>query len=72
VGGLLYAYLYPLSGANEVGRYSWQLVNAIHDEGDGVILCERLSFIRLCLLSLLCYLQIVFVEISLQLHRYLS
>jgi hypothetical protein len=40
VGGLLYTYLDLLSGADEVSGESWQLVTAIHDEGDGLALCE--------------------------------
>jgi hypothetical protein len=40
VGGLLYTYLDRLSGADEVSGESWQLVTAIHDEGDGLALCE--------------------------------
>jgi hypothetical protein len=34
---VLYTSLYPLSRAGEV------IVAAIHDEGDGLALCERLS-----------------------------
>ncbi len=37
LGGVLYTSLYPLSRAGEV------IVAAIHDEGDGLALCERLS-----------------------------
>jgi len=37
LGGVLYTSLYPLSRAGEV------IVIAIHDEGDGLALCERLS-----------------------------
>jgi hypothetical protein len=40
LGGLLYAYLCPLSGADEVSGESWQLSTAIHNEGDGLTLCE--------------------------------
>jgi hypothetical protein len=29
-----------LLGADEVSGESWQLVNAVHDESDGLILCE--------------------------------
>jgi hypothetical protein len=43
LGRLLYAYLHPLLGADELSGWSWQLVTAIHDEGDGLTLCERLS-----------------------------
>jgi hypothetical protein len=35
-----YTYLHPSSGANEVSRESWQLIPAVHDEGDGLILCK--------------------------------
>jgi hypothetical protein len=34
-----YTYLHPLLGSDEVNGDSWQLVTAIHDEGDGLILC---------------------------------
>lgn len=41
LGGLLYAYPPHCPGADEVSWKSWQLVNAIHGEGDdGHILCE--------------------------------
>jgi len=43
LGRLLYAYLHPLLGADELGGQSWQLVTAVHDEGDGLSLCEQLS-----------------------------
>jgi hypothetical protein len=33
-------YLHLLSGADEVSQESWQLVTAIHDEDDCLILCE--------------------------------
>jgi hypothetical protein len=40
LGGLLWTYMHRLLGADEVSGESWQLVNAIHDESDGLILCE--------------------------------
>ncbi len=40
LGGLLFAYLHPPLGANEVSGYSWQLVTAICYEGDDLTLCE--------------------------------
>jgi hypothetical protein len=43
LGTLLYAYLHPLLGADELSELSWQLVTAIHDEDDGLSLCEQLS-----------------------------
>ncbi len=30
----------PLSGADEVSWESWNLVTAIHDDSDGLILCD--------------------------------
>jgi len=39
-GWLLFTCLHPLSGSVEVNGKSWHLVTAIHDEGDGQILCE--------------------------------
>jgi hypothetical protein len=39
-GWLLFTCLHPLSGSVEVNGESWHLVTAIHDEGDGQILCE--------------------------------
>jgi hypothetical protein len=32
LSGLLYSYLHPLSGADEVHWEYWQLVTVIHDE----------------------------------------
>ncbi len=43
LGGLLHTPLYPLSEADEVHGQSWQLTTAIHDEGDGLTLCELVS-----------------------------
>jgi len=46
MGKLLYPYLHPhlylhpLLGVDKVSAESWQLVNTIHDEGDGLIICE--------------------------------
>ncbi len=46
MGKLLYPYLHPhlylhpLLGVDEVSAESWQLVNTIHDEGGGLIICE--------------------------------
>jgi len=40
LGGLFSTYLWPLLEADEVIGESWQLVPAIHDEGDGLTLCE--------------------------------
>jgi hypothetical protein len=40
LGGLVYEYLHPQSGADDISGESWQLVTAIHDEGDGLIHCE--------------------------------
>lgn len=34
-----YIYLHPVSGAGVSGEW-WQLVTVIHDEGDGLELCE--------------------------------
>jgi hypothetical protein len=36
--GLLYTYLHPLSGVDEVGGKSWQSLTAVHDEGVGLTL----------------------------------
>jgi hypothetical protein len=41
--GLSVVFSEPLLGADELNGYSWQLVTAVHDEGDGLSLCERLS-----------------------------
>ncbi len=35
-----YTHLHPSSGADEVSGESWQLIPAVHDEGDGLILCK--------------------------------
>jgi hypothetical protein len=43
LGRLLYASLHALLGADELSGYSWQLVTAVRDEGDGLSLSERLS-----------------------------
>jgi hypothetical protein len=46
MGKLLYPYLHPhlylhpLLGVDKVSVESWQLVSTIHDEGDGLIICE--------------------------------
>ncbi len=37
---ILYTYLHPLLGADQVTGESWQLVTAFHDEGAGLILCK--------------------------------
>ncbi len=34
LGRLLYAYLHPLLGADELSVWSWQLITAVRDEGD--------------------------------------
>jgi len=44
LGRLLYSYLHPLLGADELSGWSWQLVTAMRDEGDGLSLCERLPW----------------------------
>jgi hypothetical protein len=36
--GLLYTYLHLLLGPDKVSWESWQLITAIHDEGDGPLL----------------------------------
>jgi hypothetical protein len=41
LGVLLYAYLHPLLGADEVCGESWQLVTTIYDQGDGLTVCEE-------------------------------
>ncbi len=40
LGRLSSSYLHPLPGVDEVTVESWQLVTAIHCEGDGLILYE--------------------------------
>ncbi len=40
MGRLLYASPPHCPGADEVSWKSWQLVNAIHGQDDGQILCE--------------------------------
>jgi hypothetical protein len=42
-GKSLCTYFDPLLGVVDVSGESWQLVTAIHDEGDGLTLCECLS-----------------------------
>ncbi len=42
LGKLLY-YLHLPSGANDLSGESWQLITSIHDEGDGLTLCEQHS-----------------------------
>jgi hypothetical protein len=61
--GLLYSYLHPLSVADEVTGWWWQLITTIHDGGDGLTLCEWLSQDYDLHLLLYC-LQIVVLEIS--------
>ncbi len=36
---MLNTFLHPLVGADEVSRDSLQIVTAIYDEGDGLVLC---------------------------------
>ncbi len=43
LGKSLYTYFDTLLGVVYVSGESWQLVTAIHDEGDGLTLCECLS-----------------------------
>jgi hypothetical protein len=43
MGRLLYTYLHPPLGADEISGYSWQLVMAIDGEDDGLTLCGQLS-----------------------------
>jgi hypothetical protein len=43
LGKSLYTYFDPLLGVVDVSGKSWQFVAAIHDEGDGLTLCECLS-----------------------------
>jgi hypothetical protein len=54
---IIYTYLHPLLGADEeLSLMEWQLITAIHDEGDGLTLCEW-QLIRLWLQScLFCYI----------------
>jgi len=40
LGRLLYTSLIPLSGADKVSGESWWLFAAVHDEGDGWVLCD--------------------------------
>jgi deoxycytidylate deaminase len=40
--------MHQLLGADEVSGELWQLVNAIHDESDGLILCEWHSYSYYC------------------------
>jgi hypothetical protein len=37
---IAFTYLQLLSGADEVSGEWWQLITAIHDEGDGLMLCD--------------------------------
>jgi hypothetical protein len=37
---LWYTCPHPPLGADEIGAESWQLVTAIHSEGDSLMLCE--------------------------------
>jgi hypothetical protein len=39
LGILSYTYLQPPSRVDEVIAKSWQQITAIHDEGDGIVLC---------------------------------
>jgi hypothetical protein len=39
-GRLFYTFLQLPAGADEVSRWSWQLMTAIHDEGDGLTLSD--------------------------------
>jgi len=39
---IIYSYLHQLSGADKVIGESWQLVTAIHDEDDSLIICDGL------------------------------
>jgi hypothetical protein len=41
VHGALDTYLHSPLGADEVGEKPWQLVTAIHDEGDGLTLFDH-------------------------------
>ncbi len=43
-----YKHLHPLLGADELSGYSWQLITTICDEGDGLSLCEQLSWRYAC------------------------
>jgi hypothetical protein len=40
LGGLFYSYLQPRAQHQESLGDAWQLVTAIHDEGDDLIPCE--------------------------------
>jgi len=48
-----YTYLHPLLGSDEVDGDSWQLVTAIHNEGDGLILCYTHKVIVVFILVML-------------------
>ncbi len=37
------SYLYPLLEADKVSRQEWQLLTAIHDEADVLVLCDDLQ-----------------------------
>jgi hypothetical protein len=43
LGSLFYTLSTPPSGADKIRVYLWQVITAIHDEVDGLILCEQLS-----------------------------
>jgi hypothetical protein len=38
--GILYTYQHPPSRADEVRGEPWQLITAIHDDGDSLIICD--------------------------------
>jgi len=67
----------PSEGADEDSGESWQLVTAIHGEGDGLVLYEGFDCIHFCCVSF-CFagsdraatFKSVVVEISLHSHRY--
>jgi hypothetical protein len=40
MGGLLYKFRQPVSRAGKGGWELWQVVTAIHDGSDGLMLCE--------------------------------
>ncbi len=70
-----YTYLQLLSGADEVSGEWWQLITAIHDEGDGLMLCDLHTQGYDCTCSHFCFghnscIQSIIVEFSLQSHRY--
>jgi hypothetical protein len=51
------AYQQPLSGSDEVSGGSWQIVNAICDEGDGLILRYKVMITLILLLLVLILLE---------------